>query len=174
MSRFCFADETILELCKLDYQVSICSLIPPATAISKTQDRVDRSVWWKWPFSIFFIIYYVQRAIIYKVCKSELWFLCSAHPIIVLYICMKFPKFFIIYYVQRAIIYKVCKPVMVLVFCPSYYCALHLYEISRKYLKRFLRYSADTSVWAIINKVCKNQSYSSYVLHILLLGFTFV
>ena len=29
---------------KLDYQVSICSLIPPATAISKTQDRADTSV----------------------------------------------------------------------------------------------------------------------------------
>ena len=74
---------------KLDYQVSICSLIPPATAISKTQDRADMSVWWKWPFSIFFILYYVQRAIINKVCKPELCFLCSAHPIIVLYICMK-------------------------------------------------------------------------------------
>ena len=76
---------------KLDYQVSICSLIPPATAISKcSQDRQDTSVWWKLPFSIFFIIYYLQRAIINKVCKPELWFLCSAHPIIVLYICMKF------------------------------------------------------------------------------------
>ena len=75
---------------KLDYQVSICSLIPPATAISKTQDRADTSVWWKLPFLIFVIIYYVQSAIINKVCKPELWFLCSAHPIIVLYICMKF------------------------------------------------------------------------------------
>ena len=75
---------------KLDYQVSICSLIPPATAISKTQDRVDTSVWWKLPFSIFFIIYHVQSTIINKVCKPELWFLCSTHPIIVLYICMKF------------------------------------------------------------------------------------
>ena len=44
----------------------------------------------EWPFSIFFIIYYVQWAIINKVCKLELCFLCSAHPIIVLYICMKF------------------------------------------------------------------------------------
>ena len=75
---------------KLDNQVSICSLIPPATAISKTQDRADTSVWWKLPFSMFFIIYYVQSAIINKECKSEKWFLCSAHPIIVLYICMKF------------------------------------------------------------------------------------
>ena len=74
---------------KLDYQVSIYSLIPPATAISKTQDRADTSVWWKLPFSIFFIIYYVQRAIINKVCKPELWFLRSAHSIIVLYIFMK-------------------------------------------------------------------------------------
>ena len=75
---------------KLDYQVSICSLIPPATAISKTQDRVDTSILWIVRFSIFFIIYNVQSAIINKVCKPELWFLCSAYPIIVLYICMKF------------------------------------------------------------------------------------
>ena len=82
--------ETKEAKCKLDYQVSICSLIPPATAISKTQDRADTSVWWKLPFSIFFIIYYVQSPIINKVCKTELWFLCSAHPISLLYICMKF------------------------------------------------------------------------------------
>ena len=56
-----------LSLFELDYQVSICSLIPPATAISKTQDRAGTSVWWKLPFSIFFIIYYVQSAIINKV-----------------------------------------------------------------------------------------------------------
>ena len=48
------------------------------------------SVWWKWPFSIFFIIYYVQWAIINKVCNPELYFLCFAIPVIVLYICMKF------------------------------------------------------------------------------------
>ena len=47
--------------------------------------------------------------------------------------------------------------VMVLVFCPSYYDALHLYEISQKYLKRFFRYRADTCVRAIINKVCKPE-----------------
>ena len=70
--------------------MSTCSLIPPARAISKTQDRADTNVWWKWPFSIFFIIYYVPRAIINIVCKLELSFLCSPHPIIVLYICMKF------------------------------------------------------------------------------------
>ena len=38
----------------------------------------------------FLHIYYVQSAIINKVCKPELWLLCSAHPIIVFYICMKF------------------------------------------------------------------------------------
>ena len=37
-----------------------------------------------------FIFYYVQRAIIHNVCMPELWFLCSAYPIIVLFICMKF------------------------------------------------------------------------------------
>ena len=55
----------------LDYQVSICSLITPATAVSKTKDRADTSVWWKLPISIFFIIYYVQSAIINKVCKNK-------------------------------------------------------------------------------------------------------
>ena len=41
--------------------------------------------------SIFFIIFYVQWAIINKVCKPpELCFLSSAHPITVLYISMKF------------------------------------------------------------------------------------
>ena len=33
---------------------------------------------------------------------------------------------------------------MVLRLCTSYYCALHMYEVSWKYLKRFLRYRADT------------------------------
>ena len=48
--------------------------------------------------------------------------------------------------------------VMVLVFCPSYYCALHLSEISQKISQTiFLKYRADTSVWAIINKVCKPE-----------------
>ena len=86
----CFYEEIWKIIHKLDYQVSICSLISPATAISKTQDRADMRVWWKLSFSIYFIIYYVQSAIINKVCKPELWFLYSAHPIIVLNICMKF------------------------------------------------------------------------------------
>ena len=47
--------------------------------------------------------------------------------------------------------------VMFLVFCPSYYCALHLYEVLQKYLKQFLRYREDTSEWAIINKVYKPE-----------------
>ena len=83
----CFYEEIWKIIHKLDYQVSICSLIPPATAISKTQDT---SVWWKFSFSIYFIIYYVQSTIINKVCKPELWFLYSAHSIIVLNFCMKF------------------------------------------------------------------------------------
>ena len=61
---------------------------------------------------------------------SELCFLCSAHPIIVLYICMKF----------------------------------------HENIKRFLRYRADTSVWAIINKVCKPELwflYSAYPIIVL-------
>ena len=53
-----------------------------------------------------------KKAIINKVCKPELWFLCSAHPIIVLYICMKFHEN-ISQFLRTsvwAIINKVCKP----------------------------------------------------------------
>ena len=46
---------------------------------------------------------------------------------------------------------------MVLAFCTFYYCALHFHEIARRYLKLFLRYRADTSVWAIIYKVCNPE-----------------
>ena len=35
-------------------------------------------------------IYKVQRAVTPKVGNSELWFLCSAHHIMVIYICIKF------------------------------------------------------------------------------------
>ena len=45
------AERQLLLLLQLDYQVSICSLIPPATAISKTQDRADTSVWCHFQFS---------------------------------------------------------------------------------------------------------------------------
>ena len=34
--------------------------------------------------------YDVQRAVIIKVGLPELWFLCSAHCLMVLYICVKF------------------------------------------------------------------------------------
>ena len=112
-------------------------------------------------------------AIINKVCKPELCFLCSAHPIIVLLhlyeVSRKYLKRFLRYREDTkvwAIINKVCKPelwflcsahriivlimharVMLLVFCPTYYCALLLYEVLGKYLKGFLRYRADTGVW---------------------------
>ena len=75
------------------------------------------SVWWKLPFSIFFMIYYVQWAIINKVCEPELCFLCFAHPIIVLYICMKFQENISLRFLRYradtsvwAIINKICKP----------------------------------------------------------------
>ena len=34
----------------------------------------------------------IQRAMTPKVGKPELWFMCSAHCLIVLYICVKFGK----------------------------------------------------------------------------------
>ena len=37
-------------------------------------------------------IYNVQRAVTLKVGNSELWFLCSAHHITVIYICIKFQE----------------------------------------------------------------------------------
>ena len=39
-----------------------------------------------------FTIYNVQRATTLKAGKSELWFLCSAHHIMVIYICVKFQE----------------------------------------------------------------------------------
>ena len=35
-------------------------------------------------------IYNVQMAVLQKACNSELWFLCSAHHIMVIYICIMF------------------------------------------------------------------------------------
>ena len=39
-----------------------------------------------------FTIYNVQRATTLIAGKSELWFLCSAHHIMVIYICVKFQE----------------------------------------------------------------------------------
>ena len=89
--------------------------------------------------------------------------MCSAHPIIVLYICEKFHEisqtvFYLqsrhkhmvkmaIFNVQRAITPKVGKPVMVHEFCTSSHGALNFCEVSSKCLKRIPTYRVDNSIW---------------------------
>ena len=92
-------------------------------------------------------IYYVQRAATTKVGLPELWFLCSACCLMVLYIYEKFhnniSKGFnlqseheylvemAMFNVQRAITPKVGKSeLQVHVFCTSSHSALHLCEVS--------------------------------------------
>ena len=93
-------------------------------------------------------IYTVQRVVTPKVGHSELGFLCSAHHIMVIYICIKFQE-------NISNSFQVTKGhnsksrlsrVTVLVFCTSSYDALHLCEVLSKYLKQFPTYRADTSI----------------------------
>ena len=130
--------------------MSICSLIPPATAISKTQDRADTSVWWKLPFSIFFITYYIQSAIINKVCKPDSKsrktrvtvdvFCMSSHGV---NICVKFHE-------NMSSSFKIMEPTQKLLTDThrqkrKLYTPLHAYFLCRGY----------------------NQSYGSCVLHVI-------
>ena len=104
------------------------------------------------------IIDNIQRAVTPKAGKSELRFLCFANGILMIYICIKFqenlPTSFVaewtqIYYrnhyfqSSKAHISKSrLTRVTVLVFCALSYDALHLCEVSSKYL--FSTYRADT------------------------------
>ena len=89
---------------------------------------------------------YVQRAITPKVGKPELQFMCSACPLIVLYICLKFRENISngFQLTERTLVhgrngYVLCSKgnnsksrqsrVMVQVFCTSSHSALHLCEI---------------------------------------------
>ena len=110
-------------------------------------------------------IYNVQMVLTPKAGNSELWFLCSAHHIMVKYICIKFQEnisnSFVVtewtHILQKYITEIQCSTghnsksrlsrVMVLVFCTQSHDALHLCEVLSKYLKWFPTYRADTSTW---------------------------
>ena len=103
----------------------------------------------------------VQRAITPKVGNRKLWFMCSAHRLMMLYIYVNFRGIFQTVFNSHSGLarahgkngYIQCSKdnnsksrqpiVMVHVFCT----ALHLCEVSRKYLKRFSTHRADTSYW---------------------------
>ena len=108
----------------------------------------------------------VQRAITPKVGKSELWSMCSALCCMVLYIWVKFREnmnsiramertrvhgrngYFQYLYCSKGCNSKyMLTRVMFLMFCKSTHGALHLCEISWKYLKQFSTYTEDRSIW---------------------------
>ena len=92
---------------------------------------------------------------------SELWFLCFANRIMVIYICKKFQEnvsnsFQVTEWTQIHVYYrnnyfqsskghnsKSRLRVMVLVFCTLSYDALQLRKVSSKYLKWFSTYRAE-------------------------------
>ena len=59
-------------------------------------------------------IYNVQRAVNPKAGNSELWFLCSAHHIMVIYICINFQE-------NISNSFQVTVPLMVLYICEKFY-----------------------------------------------------
>ena len=92
-----------------------------------------------------------------KISKAELWFLCMTHCLIVRYKCMKFQSntYNSVQLTERTrnciyIRYKgdnlknIYARVKVLVHDTSSQCALQMYEVSLKYLKRLSSYRADT------------------------------
>ena len=91
----------------------------------------------------------VQRVVTPKAGNSALRFLCFAHHIMVIYICINFQEnilnsFLVTEWTQ---IYnrspkghnskRRLTRTTVLVFCTSSHNALHLYEVSSKYLEQF-------------------------------------
>ena len=108
-------------------------------------------------------IYNVQMAAAPKAGNYELWFLCSAHHILVIYICIKFQEnisnsFQVTEqtHILQKSLFKYSKghnpnrrlsSSTVCLFCTSSHDALHLCEVLSKYLRRFQTYKADTSTW---------------------------
>ena len=81
-----------------------------------------------------------------KAGKSQLWFLCSAHHIMVKHICINFQENISNSFqvTERTHIFQCSKDsksrssrVTVLVFCTLSHDALHLYEVLSKYLNNF-------------------------------------
>ena len=106
--------------------------------------------------------YNVQRTVTPKVGNSELWFLCSAYHVMVIYICIKFQENFSVFKLHSRHIYyrnhclqcskghnskNGLSRVMVIEFCTFSHDDLHLYEVLSKYLKWFPTYRVDTSSW---------------------------
>ena len=106
----------------------------------------------------------VQRAVTPKAGNSELWFLCSAHHIMVIYICIKFQEnisnsFQVTeqthilqkwHYFQRSKGHNTrsrLSRIRALMFWTLSHDALHLCEVLSKYLKQFPTYRADMSTW---------------------------
>ena len=104
----------------------------------------------------------VQRAVAPKAGKSELRFLCFANCIMEIYICIKFQEnilssFQVTVCTQRYYrnhYFQTSKGhnsksgltrVTLLVFCTLSHYALHLCEVSSKYLERFSTYRVDIS-----------------------------
>ena len=106
-------------------------------------------------------IYNVQRVVTPKAGNSELWFLCSACHIMVIYICINFQENISnSFQLQSGHIYHrnhyfqcskghISKSMLgrstVCVFSTSSHDALHLCEVLSKYLKLFPTYRADMS-----------------------------
>ena len=74
-------------------------------------------------------IYNVKRAVSPKASNSELWFLCSADHIMVIYICIKFQE-------------NISNSFQVTEWTHYFQC-----EVLSKYLQPFPTYRADTSTW---------------------------
>ena len=104
----------------------------------------------------------IQRAVTPKTGDSELWCLCFAHHIMVIYICIKFQEnisnsfqvtewtqiYYRNHYFQSSKGYNSkggLTRVTFLVLCTTCHNALHLCEVSSKYLKWISTYRADTS-----------------------------
>ena len=93
-------------------------------------------------------LYNGQRAIAQKAGNSEVWFLCSAHHIMVIYICIKFQENISnSFQVTEQTHYFQCSKghnsksmlsrIRVVLFCTLSHDALHLCEILSKYLQLF-------------------------------------
>ena len=101
-------------------------------------------------------IYNVQRVVTPNTDNSELWFLCSAHHIMVIHICMKFQEnisnsFQVterIHIVQKWLVQSSkgnnSKSRQTRVTVHKFY---KLCKVSSKYVKGFPTYREDTSTW---------------------------
>ena len=107
--------------------------------------------------------------------KQDLWFLCSACPLIMLDISMLHENILNDFQVmQRTQIYHcriskgknsktVWARVTVLVFCMLSDDAIYFYEVSSKYFERFSSYRVDTIAWWADRQMERQQRQKQYV-----------